>query len=104
MSSQPLLSPILGGISACLSTSNLPNFAANIGHLIDSATTSVFKPLIYLTRRLACLAVLLLPLASGCALWNWNKADWTLENYRDPRAVDIDHRLDKPGTAVQNPF
>jgi hypothetical protein len=65
---------------------------------------SVFKPLFHLTRRLACLAVLLLPLASGCALWNWNKADWTLENYRDPRAVDIDHRLDKPGTAVQNPF
>jgi hypothetical protein len=69
-----------------------------------SAATSVFKPLIYLTRRLACLAVLLLPLASGCALWKWNKADWTLENYRDPRAVDIDHRLDKPGNAVQNPF
>jgi hypothetical protein len=49
---------------------------------------------------------MLLPLVSagGCALWNWNKAAWNLENYRDPRAADIDHRLDKAEPIVKNPF
>jgi hypothetical protein len=49
---------------------------------------------------------LLLPLASagGCALWNWNKATWNLDTYRDERAVDIDHRLEKAAPTVKNPF
>jgi hypothetical protein len=59
---------------------------------------------LHFTHRVAYLAALLLPLTSGCALWNWNKADWNLENYRDPRAVDIDHRLEKPTALVKNPF
>ena len=65
----------------------------------------VFQRSLYFTRRVMWLAVFLLPVASGgCALWNWNKADWNLENYRDPRAVDIDHRLEKPAPAVKHPF
>jgi hypothetical protein len=68
------------------------------------AYEAVLQPLTYLTRRIICLAALLLPLVSGCALWNWNKADWTMDNYRDSRAVDIDHRLEKGDTGVKNPF
>jgi hypothetical protein len=47
---------------------------------------------------------LLLPLvaAGGCALWN--KEVWNPDHYRDERAVDIDHRLDKPAPIVKNPF
>lgn len=52
------------------------------------------------------LAAILLPLAAsgGCMLWNWNKADWNLETYRDSRATDIDHRLEKATPIIQNPF
>jgi hypothetical protein len=58
----------------------------------------------HFTRRLSCLAAVLLPLASvgGCALWN--KDVWNPNNYRDERAVDIDHRLEKPAPIVKNPF
>lgn len=60
----------------------------------------------HFTRRLFSLAAILLPLATGggCMLWNWNKADWNLERYRDSRATDIDHRLEKATPIVQNPF
>jgi hypothetical protein len=64
----------------------------------------VLQPRYHLTRRMLWLAALLLPLASGCAMWKWNKADWTLENYRDPRAADIDRRLEKPDASIKNPF
>jgi len=52
----------------------------------------------------ACLAALLLPLisAAGCALMN--KDLWNPDHYRDERAVDIDHRLDKTAPTVKNPF
>jgi hypothetical protein len=58
----------------------------------------------YSNRRLCRLAALLLPLvaAGGCALWN--KEVWNPDHYRDERAVDIDHRLDKPAPIVKNPF
>jgi len=52
------------------------------------------------------LAVILLPLAAGggCAFWNSHKPDLNLEKYRDPRAADIDRRLEKATPIVQNPF
>jgi hypothetical protein len=83
---------------------DLRNFAAEIGgNLLLGA--DVFQRSLYFTRRVLWLAVLLLPVAAGgCAFWDWNKADWNLENYRDPRAVDIDHRLEKPAPVVKNPF
>jgi hypothetical protein len=58
----------------------------------------------HFTRRLCTLAVLLLPFisAGGCALWN--KDMLNPEHYRDPRAVDIDHRLEKAEPFVKNPF
>jgi hypothetical protein len=46
---------------------------------------------------------MLLPLfAGGCTLMNseW----WNPDHYRDDRAVDIDHRLDKAEPIVKNPF
>jgi hypothetical protein len=48
-------------------------------------------------------AVLLLPLFStGCKLMqnDW----WNPDHYRDERAVDIDHRLDKAEPIVKSPF
>jgi hypothetical protein len=66
----------------------------------------VFPRLFHFTRRVIWLAAILLPLAAsgGCMLWNWNKADWNLERYRDSRATDIDHRLEKATPIIQNPF
>ena len=66
----------------------------------------MFRQLSHFTRRLGLLAALLLAMASssGCMLWNWNKADWNLERYRDERATDIDHRLDKPLPVSKSPF
>jgi hypothetical protein len=46
---------------------------------------------------------MLLPLfVGGCKLMNseW----WSPDHYRDDRAVDIDHRLDKAEPIVKNPF
>jgi hypothetical protein len=57
----------------------------------------------HFTRRLALAAAMLLPLfVGGCKLMNseW----WNPDHYRDDRAVDIDHRLDKAEPIVKNPF
>jgi hypothetical protein len=64
----------------------------------------MYKRLLHITRRVGCLAAMLLPLVSagGCALWN--KDVWNPNSYRDERAVDIDQRLDKAEPIVKNPF
>ena len=66
----------------------------------------MFPRLFHFTHRLLLLAAIVLPLTTscGCAFWDWNKADWNLERYRDPRASDIDRRLEKNTPIVQNPF
>jgi hypothetical protein len=58
----------------------------------------------HFTHRFYCLAAVLLPLVSagGCALWN--KDVLNPNHYRDPRAVDIDNRLQKEVPIVKNPF
>jgi hypothetical protein len=38
----------------------------------------------------------------GCALFY--KETWDISRYRDPRAADIDHRLDRSEPIVKNPF
>ena len=40
--------------------------------------------------------------AGGCALFH--KDTWSVDRYRDERAVDIDHRLDRKEPIVKNPF
>jgi hypothetical protein len=48
-------------------------------------------------------AVLLLPLFStGCAMMQSDL--WNPDHYRDERAVDVDHRLDKAEPIVKSPF
>ena len=66
----------------------------------------MFRQPSHFTRRLGSLAALLLAMTSlhGCKTWNWNPADWNLEKYRDERATDIDHRLDKPLPVSKSPF
>src|SRR5690349_7996426 len=95
-------------ICDCRHSVNLPNSAASlpIASLSHQSTTilAMSQSSLHLTRRFACLAALLLPVFGGCALWNWNKADWNLDSFRDSRAVDIDHRLEKPDALVKNPF
>lgn len=60
--------------------------------------------LVYFTHRVCCLAAIALPLLStgGCALLD--KDTWNWEKYRDDRAYDIDHRLEKSDTGVKSPF
>lgn len=50
------------------------------------------------------MAALLLPLlaASGCAMFH--KDFWSMDRYRDERAVDVDHRLEHSQPNVKNPF
>ncbi len=64
----------------------------------------MFRHPFHFTRRVGCLAALLLPLVStgGCAMWN--KDLWNPDHYRDERAVDIDNRLEKNVPLVKNPF
>lgn len=45
---------------------------------------------------------MLLVSTSGCALFH--KETWDINRYRDPRAADIDHRLDRSEPIVKNPF
>jgi hypothetical protein len=54
--------------------------------------------------RLAALAAIVAPLLSlsGCAMFH--KDFWSVERYRDERAVDIDTRLNKKEPIVKNPF
>jgi hypothetical protein len=40
--------------------------------------------------------------AGGCALIH--KETWNLDRYRDERAVDVDHRLNKAVPIGKNPF
>lgn len=57
------------------------------------------------TIRICGLAVcLLIAFGSsvGCALWDTER--WNFDRYRDDRAVDIEHRLDRTEPIVQNPF
>ena len=58
----------------------------------------------YSSRRIVRMAaVLSLPfLAGGCALWD--RDNWTLDRYRDERAVEIDQRLSADEPAVKSPF
>ncbi|HEX4412826.1 MAG TPA: hypothetical protein VH107_04305 [Lacipirellulaceae bacterium] len=71
--------------------------------LISSPSLAVILRRLHFTRPLSVAAVLLLPLFStGCKLMenDW----WNPDHYRDERAVDIDHRLDKAEPIVKNPF
>jgi hypothetical protein len=43
-----------------------------------------------------------LAFAGGCAIFHQDF--WTVDHYRDARAVDIDHRLDRQEPIVKNPF
>jgi hypothetical protein len=40
--------------------------------------------------------------AAGCALWH--KETWNLDRFRDERAVDIEHRLERNEPIVKSPF
>jgi hypothetical protein len=54
-------------------------------------------------RVLALAAVIMtLVLAGGCAMFH--KEFWSMDRYRDERAVDIDHRLNDKQPIVKNPF
>jgi hypothetical protein len=59
---------------------------------------------LHFTRPLSVAAVLLLPLfsAGGCTLMHSDL--WNPDHYRDERAVDVDHRLDKAEPIVKSPF
>jgi hypothetical protein len=46
--------------------------------------------------------MLLLCQLGGCAAWN--RDFWNLNELRDERAVDIDHRLNTGEPIVKNPF
>jgi hypothetical protein len=50
------------------------------------------------------LAAVVAPLVSlgGCAMFH--KDFWSMDRYRDERAVDIDSRLNKNEPIVKNPF
>jgi hypothetical protein len=54
--------------------------------------------------RLATLAAIAAPFISlgGCAMFH--KDFWSMDRYRDERAVDIDNRLNKNEQIVKNPF
>jgi hypothetical protein len=54
--------------------------------------------------RLAALAAFVAALLSlgGCAMFHQDF--WSMDRYRDERAVDIDSRLNKNETIVKNPF
>ena len=56
--------------------------------------------------RLVALAVVAVPLISlgGCRMLNFQKDFWSMDHYRDERAVDIDNRLNKNVPIVKNPF
>ncbi len=56
------------------------------------------------TRRAATAAAIALLLGpiSGCAFFE--KDRWNLDRYRDERAVDIEHRLERTEPIVKNPF
>jgi hypothetical protein len=64
----------------------------------------VVDRIFHFTRRIAFPAALLVPLisAGGCALLK--PENWNPDHYRDERAVDIDHRLDKNEPIVKSPF
>jgi hypothetical protein len=64
----------------------------------------VFRRSFYLTCRSLPLAALLLPLVSlgGCAMFH--KDFWSMDRYRDERAVDIDNRLNNKEPIVKSPF
>jgi hypothetical protein len=49
----------------------------------------------------AAIVLLLTPIA-GCALWN--KETWNLDRFRDERAIDIEHRLERTEPIVKSPF
>ncbi len=59
---------------------------------------------IHSSCRVLALAAWVLPLIStgGCAMFH--KDFWNIERYRDERAVDIDHRLERNVPIVKNPF
>ncbi len=59
---------------------------------------------VYLTCRVLLLAVVLLPLIplGGCMMFH--KDFWSMDRYRDERAVDIDHRLNNKEPIVKSPF
>jgi hypothetical protein len=65
----------------------------------------LFKDAIKSICRAGWLAAVLFaalgPLA-GCAMWNAER--WSLNRYRDERAVDIDRRLSDDRPIVANPF
>ena len=52
------------------------------------------------------MAVVVAPvvLLGGCGVMKYQKDFWNVDLYRDERAVDIDHRLEKSDTGVKNPF
>jgi hypothetical protein len=44
----------------------------------------------------------MLAAACGCSLWDTDR--WSLDRYRDDRALDIEERLERSEPIVKNPF
>ena len=64
---------------------------------------------IHFTRRVCLPAAMLFALlgTGGCTRWSkefFNPENFNPDHYRDQRAVEIDHRLEKPTSIVKNPF
>jgi hypothetical protein len=72
--------------------------------IANSGGEALFGRCFYLICRVITLAATLLPLVSavGCALFR--EETWDMNRYRDERAVDIDHRLERSEPVVKNPF
>jgi hypothetical protein len=87
---------------ACRFSCILQNFAAKI--LSPLRRQSLSRRHFHFSCRLASLAAIVAPLLSlsGCAMFH--KDFWSMERYRDERAVDIDTRLNKKEPIVKNPF
>jgi hypothetical protein len=87
---------------ACRFSCIMPNFAVKILSPFRRRTLS--GRWFHFSCRLAALAAILAPLLSlsGCAMFH--KDFWSVERYRDERAVDIDSRLNKKEPIVKNPF
>jgi hypothetical protein len=92
-------------IIACRFSSILGNFAASLFSRRPGGET-LSSRLSYFSRHLVVVAVIATPAAllGGCGVMKYQKDFWNVDRYRDERAVDIDHRLEKSDTGVKNPF
>jgi hypothetical protein len=88
--------------TACRFGCDLGNFAAKILPPFRRRTLS--RRSFHFSCRLIALAAVVAPFLSlgGCAMFH--QGFWSMDRYRDERAVDIDSRLNKNETIVKNPF